>query len=111
MVAALSLRENKPVVINEAIRQLQEGRDNASGQVTLTPNASSTIVTSPNCSAHTTPVGVAIPSSVLMFPQTAHAAAEVTTTYAVAGKGVFTVFHANNAIADRTFYWRISGGN
>jgi hypothetical protein len=103
MVAALSLKEQNPDVVNAAIRELQAGRDNASGTVTLTINVTSTTVRAPNCSPS---------SAVFLSPQTADAAAALTTTYiSSVAKGQFTITHANNAQADRTFYYRTSGGN
>jgi hypothetical protein len=105
MPAALSLKEKNSDVVNQAVRELQNGRDNASGVVTLATGASTTTVKAVNCSPT---------SSVLMFPATAHAAAEVTTTYVLQaniGKAQFIISHANNAVADRTWYWRVCGGS
>lgn len=80
-----------------AIQQLSSGRSNAVVQVTLTPNAATTTVNFDNCSEATAPIPV---------PMTAHAAAELGngTLYisAVANRS-FTITHANNAQADRTF--------
>lgn len=105
MVAALSLKEKNQDVINQAVAQLQQGRDNATGTVTLTAGAASTVVKAPNCSPS---------SGVFLFPQTANAAAAVATTYIPAsavGKGQFTITHANNAQVDKIFFYRVSGGN
>jgi hypothetical protein len=80
-----------------AIRQLMQGRSNAAGSLTLAAGAAGTTVTAPNC---------APTAQVFLFPKTAHAAAELAAgtcwVSAVAG-GAFTITHANNAQADRTF--------
>lgn len=80
-----------------AIQQLSSGRSNAVIEVTLAPNAASTVVNFDNCSVDTAPIPV---------PMTAHAAAELGagTLYisAVANRS-FTIAHANNAQTDRTF--------
>jgi hypothetical protein len=105
MVAALSLKEKNQDVINQAIAQLQQGRDNASGTVTLTANSGSTTVAAPTCSPS---------SSVFLQELTADAAAaRFTAPYVlpVAQKGQFVLNHANNTQNDRTFFYRISGGN
>lgn len=103
MVAALSLREKNPTTINQAIRELQNGRNNATGTVTLTTGTSTT-VPAPNCS----------PSCIVLLQEiTADAAAA---RYAspwvlpTAQKGQFTLAHAAGP-NDRTFWWICLGGN
>lgn len=89
--------------IVRAIRELFEGRSNAVGMLTLTPSASSTVVTAPNCGSG---------STVLLTPKTANAAAEIgngTLYIATVANGSFTVTHANNALADRSFMWAAFG--
>lgn len=95
--------EARPDRINQAIRNLQQGRSNATGSVTLAAGAPATVVTAPNCSAT---------SQVFLFPRTAHAAAELAAggCYVSAiASGSFTVTHANNAQADRTFSYAALG--
>jgi hypothetical protein len=102
MVIALSLKEQKSDVVNQSIRELQNGRNNATGSFTLTPSATTTTVLAVNCS----------PSSfVFLSPQTQDAANDMATTSIVAGKGQFVVTHANNARVDRTFGYVVLGGN
>jgi hypothetical protein len=73
------LNEERYPIINTAIRQLAEGSSNALSQVTLTPSATSTVVS------------------------------DLATTYVSARtKGSFTLTHANAATANRTFSYRIS---
>jgi hypothetical protein len=82
-----------------AIRQLTEGRSNATGTVTLAANAATTTVSAPNCAAA---------SVVFLFPATAHAAAIVAATYVLAAnitQRQFIVTHTNDANTDKTFYW------
>jgi hypothetical protein len=89
--------------IVRAIRELFEGRSNAVGSFTLTPSAASTVVSAANCGAG---------STVLLTPKTANAAAEIgngTLYIATVANGSFTVTHANNAQADRTFMWAAFG--
>ncbi len=82
-----------------AVRQLTEGRSNATGTVTLTANAATTTVSAPNCGPG---------SAVFLFPQTANAAAAVATTFVLVTNvtaAQFIVSHANNAQTDKTFWW------
>jgi hypothetical protein len=88
------LRTDKIV---QAVRNLQAGRNNATGAVSLAINTTTTTVTAPNC---------APTSQVFLFPKTAHAGAELAAGgcfVSVIGNGSFTITHANNAQADRTF--------
>ena len=80
-----------------AIQAALNGRSNASGSVTLTPSAASTVVSAQTC---------APASAVLLFPKTANGAAALATTYiSSVGKQTFTIAHANNAQTDRTFFY------
>lgn len=86
--------------IVDTIRQLVQGKSNAVGTFTLTPNATSTTVKAPTCA----------PGSVVFWsPQTQHAANDMATTSVVAGTGQFVLTHANNARIDRTFGWEVRG--
>src|SRR5215467_7891850 len=83
--------------ITTAINQLAQGRSNAVGTTTLAANAATTVVAAGNCGAG---------SVVLLSPLTAHAAAELgngTIFVSAVANGAFTLTHANNAQADRTF--------
>src|SRR5262245_30443504 len=87
-----------------AVRQLMEGRSNAVGTVTLQAGATSTTVAAPTCGPS---------SAIFLFPQTANAAAALATTYVAPSStpplnpapGSFVITHANNAQADRTFWY------
>jgi len=99
----LSAEERDLARIVRAVRQLAEGRSNAVGAFTLSANAASTMVTAPTCGAG---------SSVLAFPKTANAAAEIgngTMHIGTVANGSFTVTHANNAQTDRTFMYAAFG--
>ena len=99
----LSAEERDLARIVRAVRQLAEGRSNAVGAFTLSANAASTMVTAPTCGAG---------SSVLTFPKTANAAAEIgngTMHIGTVANGSFTVTHANNAQTDRTFMYAAFG--
>jgi hypothetical protein len=94
------LNEERYPIINTAIRQLAEGSSNALSQVTLTPSATSTVVSD---------LLATVDSHVDLCPLTANAAAALATTYVSARtKGSFTLTHANAATANRTFSYRIS---
>jgi hypothetical protein len=86
--------------IVDVIRQLVQGKSNATGTFTLTANATSTTVTAPTCAPG---------SHVTWTPQTAHAANDMATTSYVASKGQFVLSHANNARVDRTFSFEVRG--
>ena len=93
----LSPAEKDLVRIVFAVRQLMEGRSNATGTLTLAAGATATTVAAVNCG---------VGSIVLLMPQTANAAAVAATTYvqpANVGAGQFVVSHANAASTDRTF--------
>jgi hypothetical protein len=95
--------EKDPFKIVRAVRELFEGRSNAVGTFTLTANASSTTVAAQNCGAGCT---------VLPFPKTASAAAEIgngTMYIGTVNNGSFVVVHANNALSDRTFRYAALG--
>jgi hypothetical protein len=80
-----------------ALQQLAAGRSNATGSVTLTASATSTVVTADNCAPG---------SAVFLFPKTANAAAALSTTYVgTVAKQSFTITHANNAQTDRSFFY------
>lgn len=80
-----------------SLQQLASGRSNATGSVTLTASATSTVVTSPNCAPG---------SAVFLFPKTANAAGALSTTYVSSvGKQTFTITHASAASVDRTFFY------
>lgn len=89
--------------IVRGIRDLFEGRSNAVGSFTLAANTASTTVAAPNCGAGCT---------VLAFPQTANAAAELgngTIYIGTVNNGSFVVTHANNAQTDRVFRYAALG--
>ena len=85
-----------------ALKMLASGRSNAYGVVTLAVNATTTTVNTDNCAEG---------SAVILTPNTAHAAAEIGngTLYYIASNKSFTITHANNSQADRTFTYAIQG--
>lgn len=93
---------------DQAIRDLIRGRNNAVVLVTLTPSATSTVVTIDNA-PNLNEGAYAFPS-----PQTANAAAALPTTFAlvsrVSGQLRLTVTHANALTTDRTIAYAILGG-
>jgi hypothetical protein len=96
----LAPAERDPQQLVYVIRQLSEGRSDAIGTCSLaTGAATTTVVLAPNCS---------VTSAVFLFPQTAHAAAVLLTTFVLAvnvKKGQFTISHATTANADCTFWF------
>lgn len=100
---SLSPSETDPRKIAAAVRQLAEGRSNATGEVTLTESEDSTTVTAVTCAAGSAP---------LLTPMTAHAASEFgngTIYVSAVVNGSFTISHANNSQTDRTFRWVVLG--
>jgi len=89
------------------MHNVQQGKLNISGSVTLTPNSSSTVITFSN--------GVLSNSNILIYvPTTANASAEIGAgTIYISSKDVpaktITLTHANNAQADRTFSYVLIG--
>lgn len=78
----------------ESINGLIDGKSAVTGSVTLTANATSTVVSDNKFESAMVPVFV---------PLTANAAAALATTYVSArAQGSFTLTHANNAQTDRT---------
>lgn len=105
MARQLQPRERDIQIIVDSVRELVNGRHNAGGSVTLTPGATTTIVSHPNCSKDSSPT--------LGAPQTANAAAALATSYIAASdvlQGQFTITHANNGQTDRTFFFMVTGG-
>lgn len=95
----VSTSEKDPMKFAIAIQSLFNGRSNAAGKATLAAGAASTVVSAPNCAAQ---------CSVFLFPATAHAGAELAAGgcyVSSVGKQQFTITHANNAQADRTFFY------
>lgn len=90
----ISVNESDPKRVAAALRQLTEGRTNATGTCTISANANSTLVTAPNCS---------VSSFVFLSPTTTHAAWHMATSYTVPANGSFRIIHANNALTDSVF--------
>jgi len=87
-------------IIVDVIRQLTEGKNNATGTFTLTANATTTTVAAPSC----TPASI-----VVLSPQTPDAGNDGATTSIAPGNAQFVVTHANNARVDRTFGYVVFG--
>ena len=91
--------------IIDRIRDLIRGRSNATGQVTLTADATTTTLVGENVNEN---------AQIFLTPRTANAAAALATTHAsitrVSGVNTVTITHANNAQTDRTFGYVILGG-
>ncbi|MCC6779916.1 MAG: hypothetical protein IT537_25335 [Hyphomicrobiales bacterium] len=85
-----------------AINNLIDGRNNATGTVTLTPGATATTVERANAD---------IRAVVLLAPRSAAAAAAQATTFvsSVTRTG-FTITHANAPSTNRTFGYAVLGG-
>jgi hypothetical protein len=87
------------------VNRINRGKINATGSVTLTPNAASTVITDARLS---------IDSFVEFDALTANAAAEkgAGTIYVLTanrGNGAWTITHANNPQTDRSFRYLIVG--
>ena len=86
--------------IVQVVRQILEGRTNATVTATLNASATSTTVTAPTCS----------PSSVILpCPTTPDAANDIPLMSFTPNYGQFVIAHANNARVDRTFNFLVMG--
>lgn len=104
MAIQLQPEENNLWRIVQAVIQLVQGRNNATKTITLTANATTTVVKHPNCSQDCQP---------MLSPRTANAAAAIPTTYILQAsivQGQFTITHANAGSTDRTFGYSVQGG-
>lgn|SRR6185503_20385887 len=101
-IIPLSPSEKEINRVVAVVRQLVEGRSNATVVGTLNSNVASTKIVAPNCS----PL-----SAIHESPTTAHAAAEKATgnLYYVASTGSFWVNHTSNSVTDRTFVFTCLG--
>jgi len=98
------INEKSITRLAQSIRDLYQGRSNAYGTFTLAVSpATETVVTAINCGES---------SIITLCPQTANAAAALTTTYILAAdvvRGQFTVTHDATADTDVTFGYHIQG--
>lgn len=87
--------------IHEGFVNLFSGKMNNTGTFTITPNATTTVVTDPRCG----------PDSVIHYtPTSNNARADVgTSNISAKADGSFTVAHANSATTGRTFDYTITG--
>lgn len=100
-VPGITETDLKKIVL--AIQQLAAGRSNAVGSVTLATGASSTTVTTANCTAGSVPI---------LVPASANAATEAgngTMYVSAVANGAFTITHANSAATGRAFWWAVVG--
>lgn len=84
------------------LERLVNGDLPVTGEVTLTPSAGTTTVSTP---------AMTMAKKVVLFPLTANAAAEVgngTMYVSSRDKGSFTITHANSATTGRDFQWVIT---
>lgn len=101
MAIDLSPSETRIDRIVSAVREIIEGRSNATGRVALRAGQTTTVVIAVNCGKD---------SEVFLSPRTANAAAALPTTYISAvNQGSFTITHANAVSIDRTFGWEARG--
>lgn len=88
-------------LISNAVNSLRDGKINATGSVTLTGSASSTVVLDARVGAD---------STILLMPKTLNAAGAIATTFiATVGKQTFTITHASNSQNDRKYRYAILG--
>lgn len=87
--------------LHQAIKDLIEGRSNATGTVTLTVDATETTVTKSTINRD---------AVVILTPQTATAAAATYHATVASVGGAFTVTHDASSATDRTFGYLVIGG-
>lgn len=95
--------------MDAVLLQALNGRSNATGLVTLKASATQTTV-NPTDATNPGAQNVSPNSRIFLFPVTAHAAAELAAggcfiAIADIARQQFKVTHANNAQADRTFFY------
>lgn len=106
MTQVLPPNGGSPQEVATALNQALKGKINSVGTVTLTAGAASTTVTDPKIGSATV---------IILFPQTANAAAELGngTLYIKPAdyvlKTSYKITHANNGQADRTYSTVILG--
>jgi len=104
MLKVPTYSENKEEWLRQialSINLMIDGQSNATGEVTLTANNTSTVVAD---------LRVGINARIFLMPTTSNAAAAIGTTYiSSTGKQTFTITHANNAQTDKTFKYAIIG--
>lgn len=87
--------------IANVLNNVLSGKMNNTGTVTLTANAATTTLTDSRIGAN---------SVVLLMPTTANAAAALATTYFdTFADGSCVINHTNDALADKTFSYTITG--
>lgn len=101
-IIPLSPSEKEIHRVVAVVRQLVEGRSNATIIGTLASNVASTKIVAPNCSPA---------SAIHESPTTAHAAVEKATgnLFYLASTGLFWVNHTSNSVTDRTFIFTCLG--
>ena len=90
-------------ILATAINGVLDGRQNNIGSVTLATGAASTVVSDRR---------VGVDSVVTFMPTTANAAAELgngTMYVSALTQAAYTITHTNNAQADRTFKYEVTG--
>ncbi|MBR0756604.1 hypothetical protein JQ604_30880 [Bradyrhizobium jicamae] len=100
-VPGITETDLKKIVL--AIQNLAAGRSNAVGTVTLATGATTTIVSTPNCTSGSTPI---------LTPASVNAATDLgngTLYVSTVANGSFTITHANSATTGRTFLWAVLG--
>lgn len=86
---------------NNWMQQANRGGLVATGDVTLTPNSTSTVVTDSRVGSQ---------SYIGFMPQTSNAAVELNSIWVSSrGSGTFTITHDNKGTTDRTFTYCIMG--
>lgn len=94
---------NNPREISQVVNGVLDGKLNSTGTFTCTASAATTAVTD---------YRAGLDSIILLMPTTANASAEIgngTIHVSTRAKQSFTVTHANNSQADRTFGYVIIG--
>lgn len=94
---------NNPREIAQVVNGVLDGKLNSTGLVTLTASSTTTAVTDYRASST---------SIILLMPTTANASSEIgngTIFISTRAKQSFTLTHANNSQADRTFGYCIIG--
>lgn len=90
-----------PRDLAQHVNELRDGKINATGSLTLTPSATTTVVND---------FRVSIDTVILLMPKSSTAAAALTSTWVSAQvNGSFTLTHTSDAASDRSYRYAAFG--
>lgn len=92
--------EERLRLLQQVVNGLMDGKNNATGTVTFTADATSTVISDRRIGAN---------SKINLIPTTENAAGEVGWWVSSVGQFTATISHASDSRTDRTFHYTIDG--